>query len=87
MKSKNFYKLEKNEILKEIFLLIFPEFKYLERLKKLDIIPKKPFIDKDDLLSILIVDDKDNHEYFSHKYKISNDLRNKMNVFAQNFKY
>ena len=85
LKSKNFYKLEKNEILKEIFLLIFPEFKYLERLKKLDIIPKKPFIDKDDLLSILIVDDKDNHEYFSHKYKISNDLRNKMNVFAQNF--
>jgi len=85
LKSKNFYKLEKNEILKEIFLLIFPEFKYLERLKKLDIIPKKPFINKDDLLSILIVDDKDNHEYFSHKYKISNDLRNKMNVFAQNY--
>ena len=85
LKSKNFYKLEKNEILKEIFLLIFPEFKYLERLKKLDIIPKKPFIDTDDLLSILIVDDKDNHEYFSHQYKISNDLRNKMNVFAQNF--
>ena len=70
--------------MKEIFLLIFPEFKYLERLKKLDII-QKPFIDKDDLLSILIVDDKDNHEYFTHKYKISNDLRNKMNVFAQNY--
>ena len=85
LKSKNFYKLEKNEILKEIFLLIFPEFKYLERLKKLDIIPKRPFIEKDDLLSILIVDDKDNHEYFSHKYKISNELRNKINLFAQNY--
>ena len=87
LKSKNFYKLEKNEILKEIFLLIFPEFKYLERLKKLDTIPKKPFIDKDDLLSILIVDDKDNHEYFSHKYKISNDLKTNECICSKFFKY
>ena len=32
-----------------------------------------------------MVDLKDNHEYFSHKYKISNDLKDQLNLIAKNF--
>ena len=30
--------------------------------------------------------DKDTHEYFSHKYNISNDIKESLNSFAKNFK-
>ena len=85
LKVNNFLNLTSNESLKEVFLLIFPEFKYLERLKKLNDIQNKIILDENILLSILLVDEKNNHEYFSHKYNISNTLKENLNLVAQNF--
>ena len=81
----NFSLINKKKQLKEIFLLIFPEFKYLERVYKLNKLPSKIMLDKETLLAILLIDDKKNHEYFLHKYKVSNDLREKLNLFEDNF--
>ena len=33
--------------------------------------------DKKTLLAVLLIDEKNNHEYFSHKYNVSNDLKEK----------
>ncbi len=82
---KNFLKINKDENLKEIFLLIFPELKYLNRLNNLQLIPNKEKIDVKILLSTLLVDGKDNHEYFSHKYNISNNLKENIELLSNNF--
>ena len=71
--------LENNEI-KNIFLLIFPEFKYLRRLEKY-IFLKNPNL----IFSIFLVDEKDNHEYFCHKYKVSSNLKKELVFIAENY--
>jgi poly(A) polymerase len=63
LKNINIF-LENREI-KNLFSLIFPEFKYLERLKKYNFY-KNPEL----IFSILLVDEKDNYEYFCHKYRV-----------------
>ena len=83
--TKNFIKLNNNAALKEIFSLIFPEFRYLKRLNKLNEIPNQSNFNKQILLAILLVDGTDNHEYFSHKYNISNNLKESLNSLANNF--
>jgi poly(A) polymerase len=83
--TKNFAKLNKNKSLEEIFLLIFPELKYLERLNKFNEIPNHFDFDKEIFLSILLVDKTSNHEYFSHKYSVSNDLKEELNLLSKNF--
>ena len=37
------------------------------------------------IFSILLIDETDNYEYFSHKYKISNKLKNKLKILASNY--
>ena len=83
--TKNFTKLNTNKFLKEIFLLIFPELKYVERLDRLDLIDKEINFNKNFLLALLLIDQTDNQEYFSHKYNVSNDLKNNLNLLASNF--
>ncbi len=83
--TKNFVKLNNHNQLKNIFSLIFPEFKYLDRLKKLDAINNKFNFDKNTLLSILLIDDNNNNEYFAHKYNISNELNENLNLIAKNY--
>ena len=68
---------------KRTFILIFPELKNLDRLKRLDKISKTSELSKEILLSVILIDNKDNHEYFSHKYKISNDLKDQLNLIAK----
>ena len=85
LQSKNFLKLNKKKSLKDIFLLIFPEFKNLERLSKLEAIMNKSNIDREILLAVLLIDETNNHEYFSHKYNVSNDLKESLNLMAKNF--
>ena len=84
--TKNFVKLNNNEHLKSIFLLIFPEFKNLERLNRLESILNYSNFDKEILLALLLIDDSNSHEYFFHKYNVSNDLRENLNLMAKNFK-
>jgi tRNA nucleotidyltransferase/poly(A) polymerase len=69
-----------NEEIKNIFLLIFPEFKYLYRLKKYTFFQNPELI-----FSILLVDEKDNYEYFCHKYKVSNNLKKDLGFIANNY--
>jgi len=77
---KNINILLENEEIKNIFLLIFPEFKYQERLKK-NIFFENPEL----IFSLLLVDEKDNYEYFCHKYKVSNKLKKNLSFIANNY--
>jgi poly(A) polymerase len=79
--------LLENKEIQNIFLLIFPEFKYLERLNKLLYLSKNRKISQNHALiySILLVDTKDNYEYFCHKYKVSNQLKKDLAYIANNY--
>ena len=77
---KNINTLLENEEIKNIFLLIFPELKYLDRLKKYT------FTENPELIfSLLLIDEKDNFEYFCHKYRVSNNLKKVLNFIAKNY--
>ena len=85
LRTKNFVKLSKNKNLQAIFSLIFPEFKNLERLNQLEAILNKSDFDKSTLLAVLLIDETNNQEYFSHKYNVSNDLKENLNLMNKNF--
>jgi tRNA nucleotidyltransferase/poly(A) polymerase len=38
------------------------------------------------LLATLLIDEKNNHEYFAHKYNISNDIKENLNLLAKDLK-
>ena len=86
LKIENFFKLIDTKELTEIFLLIFPELKYLYRFKNFSLI--RNYIQNSEilLLSILLIDLKDNHEYFCHKYKVSNKTRDNLKLLGSMFK-
>ncbi len=88
IKLNNFEEILHNDSLKNIFLLIFPEFKYLNRLKKISILKKHKSIRVDDeiILACLLIDEKENHQYFSHKYKVSNQMSKTLQLFSEAFK-
>jgi poly(A) polymerase len=83
---KNFIHLNESEYLKELFTLIFPELNNLERLSRLKKICNHSQINRDILLATLLIDEKENHEYFVHKYKISNEIKETLNLFAKDLK-
>ena len=72
----------------EILQIVFPEFRYLDRLQGInhEIFNKYLKSDPHLILSLILIDDKDNHLYFCHKYKVSNYLKDNLN-FIQNFFY
>ena len=86
LRTKNFVKLNDYKNIKDIFSLIFPEFRYLERLAKLNLINRNQSFSNELLLAVLLIDDTNNHEYFSHKYNVSNELRESLNLLAKNYK-
>ena len=86
LKLNNFVSLNESTDLKEIFTLIFPEFKNLKRLERLIKICDYSQVNRDLLLASLLIDSEDSHEYFAHKYNISNNIREKLNSFAKNIK-
>tara|TARA_B100001121_G_C18657245_1_gene607057 strand:+ start:46 stop:1320 length:1275 start_codon:yes stop_codon:yes gene_type:complete len=66
-------KLSKDKISLEIILSIFPELKNINIFSKLSL-DKKRILDKSDfifLLSLMIIDNTDNTDYFLYKYNIS----------------
>ena len=74
-------------ISKEIILNIFPQFKYYERLKIINSLESK-LRDKYDnylILALLIIDQSNNYEYFCHKYKTSNSIKNRFKNISINF--
>ncbi len=84
LKLKNFTNLNENSYLKEIFELIFPEFANLKRLERLKKICDNSEIDLNLLLAILLIDSDNNHEYFAHKYSVSNDVKDGLNLLSKN---
>ncbi len=69
----------------EIFKVIFPELRYLDKIKGMSQeVYKKLFqSEKNLLLALFLVDNTDNHIYFSHKYKVSNYLKEYLIFFHQ----
>ena len=55
----------------------------MDRLKK---ILKNSETNLNLILAVLLIDDDSNHEYFSHKYNVSNDIRDYLNSLAINLK-
>ena len=83
---KNFYKINQSSNLKEIFSMIFPEFLYLKRLERLKKVYSDSELNRDILLAVLLIDEKDNHEYFLHKYNASNKIKETLKKISENLK-
>ena len=83
---KNFIDLNDHEYLREIFSLIFPEFDKLEKLERLKKICNHSQLSRDILLAALLIDEENNHEYFAHKYSISNEIKENLNLLAKDLK-
>jgi len=81
---KNFLTINQSSNLREIFLMIFPEFLYLKRLERLKKIYQYSKVNVDILLAVMLIDDKDNHEYFIHKYNASNKTKQTLKQFNKN---
>ena len=81
---KNFINLNESTHLKEIFSLIFPEFENLKRLERLVKICDYTQVNKELLLAVLLIDEKNNHEYFAHKYNVSNNIKENLHISAKN---
>ena len=66
---------------------IFNQFKFYERLKimnKLDQNYKKKY-KYDLILCLLIIDQSNNYEYFCHKFKTSNEIKDKFEYISKNY--
>ncbi len=81
---KNFLTINQSGNLKEIFSMIFPEFLYLKRLERLKKIYQYSEVNVDILLAVMLIDEKDNHEYFIHKYNVSNKTKENLEKYNKN---
>ena len=84
---KNNYKIFSNSRSKEIILNIFPQFKCYERLKVINNLDQKTkdMYDNELILALLIVDETKDYEYFCHKYKASNNIKDRLKNIAINY--
>ena len=85
--SKGIKKLNKDDFCKEIILIIFPQLKNLAILNKLskysnNILHKKDFIF---LISLFIIDETDNTNYFLYKFNFSNENKKRINFLKEIF--
>ena len=88
--SKGFFKLSKDKFCQEIITLLFPQLININIFKNINDISKK-IIEKKDFIffiSLMIIDDKDNSEYFIYKYNISNEDKKRIrflsNIYSKN---
>ena len=86
-KSKNIFKINDDEFLVKILNLVFPELKNIHLLKQLNDQALEILQSKDFLfwLSILIIDETDNTDYFLYKYKLSNNDKKRIKFLYQNY--
>ena len=84
---ENLLSLFFNETSREIITNIFPQLKYYERLKILNSLnyKLKSIYDINLILALLILDESNDYEYFCHKYKTSNSIKNRFKNIAVNF--
>ena len=88
MKLNNFSKLFEDEFCRFIILSILPQLRNYNRIKILNKISYKikKQIDKILLLSILIVDETDNCNFFLYKYQLSNENKKRILFIKNSFK-
>jgi poly(A) polymerase len=86
-KLKNINNILENKDIKNIFSVIFPEFKYLDRIENFTYLLKENIVSQtpEAIFSLLLIDQKDNYEYFCHKYKVSNKLKKDLSFIANNY--
>tara|TARA_Y100000590_G_scaffold378241_1_gene445048 strand:- start:435 stop:1709 length:1275 start_codon:yes stop_codon:yes gene_type:complete len=74
IQSKNFLRLFEDSFCEEIIKLVFTQFKHFDRFKKLNKFVKLKFSDVDYifLISLMIIDETDNVNYFLYKFNLSN---------------
>ena len=81
-------KLSKDKHSLDLILLIFPELKNVKIFSNLDL-NKKKFLEKADFifyLSLLIIDEGDNADYFLYKYNISKKDQKRIKIIDNFFK-
>ncbi len=86
IKTKGFLKLFKDSFCEEIIKLIFPQFKNFDIFKKLNNFAEKKIheVDYIFLISLMIIDNSDNVDYFLFKFNISN-FNKKRILFLKKF--
>ncbi len=84
LSHKNFLSINQSSSLREIFSMIFPEFLYMNRLDRLKKVYQYSESNVDILLAVMLIDEKDNHEYFIHKYNASNKTKEILEKFNKN---
>ena len=79
--SDRFVEISEDKFCEEIILLIFPQLKNIDILKKLKKNYKNEILKKDFIffLSLLIIDETDNSEFFLYKYNMSNEAKKRIN--------
>ena len=84
-KSKCFIKLCENDFSYEIISTVFPEFKQIELFKKLNDYTKLNLhsLDFAFFLSLLILDDTDNSDYFFYKFNISKKNQKRIKLIKE----
>ena len=85
--SKGFLKINNDEFCKEVILLIFPQLKNIQLFNNLNTYAKKLYLSQNFifLISLLIIDDTDNSEYFLYKFNLSNDDKKKIKFLNEIF--
>ena len=83
--SNGFINIGDDEFCKEIILLIFPQVKNIDIFKKLNKNYKSEIFKKDFifLLSLLIIDETDNSEFFLYKFNMSNEAKTRINFLKE----
>tara|TARA_B100000965_G_scaffold307337_1_gene266265 strand:- start:5379 stop:6653 length:1275 start_codon:yes stop_codon:yes gene_type:complete len=83
--SKGFLKLTKDEFCLEIILLIFPQLKNIKIFSSLNSYALENYFSKDFifLLSLMIIDETDNVDYFLYKFNLSNQEKKRI-IFLKN---
>ena len=85
LKIKNFLNINDSKEIKDLFAIIFPELKYLNRIKYLKEINSEIVLNSTLLISLMVLDKSSNYEYFCHKYKSSNNLKEKLVNFQKTY--
>ncbi len=84
--SKGFFKIPKDQFSKEIIQLIFPQIKNFNIIRNIEKNCYKSIFKNNDfifLVSLLIIDETDNADYFIHKFSISKKEKDRI-LFLKN---
>ena len=81
IKLDNFLGIFSNKPSCELFSLIFPQLKNLKKFTKLSKSSEKILRNKSSyfIISLLVIDETDNSDYFMYKYNLPNELKDKIN--------